>query len=402
MKSCSRWAAAILALLMLAPTGATGEPEKRSALRKPIVIGLHAPLTGPAPIPNLSVTKAADIYWKWLRHRGKTINGRNVKVVLRNDNNNPSNAAKVCRQMVKQDGAFLLAGVLNGPLGSVQADVCARVAEQLGVPYIALGGGTNDVDRLDNYFAISMTFPAQGRLLADYFVEKLKGRSRQNGLVSFNTPHNREAATAFRRRLEKRKSDLDYERLIARTSGATEAQTLATELNTAGIKNVFVFTSPPFFIQLVNAANNQNYHPVWTGIGDPVTNSDDLLGTMCNGSDPFRARFFSPVPAFVDRNEYDKTFDRAMAAIYPSGPKDEVVWRGWSTAKQIARMLRATGAKLTTRRFISRVEAADNLGTGILPRVNFTSKDHFGSSRTHVVVSRCSDERWHTRAKKYY
>jgi ABC-type branched-subunit amino acid transport system substrate-binding protein len=303
--------------------------------------------------------------------------------------------------MVKKDGAFLLAGILQSSFGSVQSQACARVAKGLGVPYVTLGGGNAGVDELSNHFAISMTFRAQGRKLADYFVERLKARSRENGLVSYNTPHEMEAVNVFRKRLATRKVDLDVVRLIARNGTSAEAQAIAAELQTAGVENVFVFTSPTFFLQLLQAANNLNYEPLWSGIGISITHIDEFVGMACNGGASFRGRFFSPLPAFEDRRDFDHTFDLAMAAIYPTGPKDGVVWQGWSTAKQIAEMLRSTGRRLTTRRFISRVEAADDLSTGILPALDFTPEDHFGASKTHVLVPRCSDERWHTRPKKY-
>jgi len=401
MRAFSRSVCSVLALLLLVPAGASGEGERRVPPGKPIVIGLHAPVTGAVPLPSQSLGPASDIYWKWLRHQGMTIHGRNVKIVLKNDNGNPQQARKVCREMVNENGAFLLAGVLQNSSGSVQSEECAEVAENAGISYISLGGTTAGVKDLSNHFAISMTFRAQGRLLADYFVEKMKARSRNNGSVSFNTPHNLEATRAFRNRLKDRKADLDVERLIARTAGASEAQAIATELQATGVENVFVFTSPTFFIQLLQAADNLNYEPLWSGIGPSVTTSDEHVRMACNGGAPFRGRFFSPIPAFEDRRDFDRTFDLAMTAIYPTGPKDNVVWQGWSTAKQIAEMLRATGPRLTTRRFISGVESADNLRTGILPALDFTPKDHFGASKTHVLVPRCSDERWHTRAKKF-
>ena len=401
MRLFNRSAAAVLALLMLAPTGALASAPERIAARKTIVLGLHAPITGFAPIPSQSLGPASRIYWKWLRHQGRTINGHNVKVVLKNDNGNPSEAAKVCRRMVKEDGADVLAGVLHNAHGSVQSQVCARVAASLGVPYVSLGGTTPLVDNLSEYFAISMTFRAQGRSLANYFIEKMKGRSRRNGFVSFDTPHHREATNAFRRRLEARKGESTVERLIARTAGASEAQAVATELNAAGVQNVFVFTTPTFFVQLRQAADNQNFHPRWASLGITMTHDDDYLGIQCGGSGPFRGRFFSPIPAFQDRDRYDKNFDRAAAELYP-GTKNEIMWQGWATAKQIAAMLRKAGRRFTTRNFIDGVEGAGRLGSGIMPGVRFTKKDHFGASSTHVLFPRCSDERWHTKANRYH
>ena len=99
------------------------------------MIGVHAPITGAAPVPQDSVDKAKDLYWKFLAERGG-IFGRNVRVVFRDDQFNPSRAVPVCREMVEQEHAFLLVGI-----GTDQVVPCARYASQVGVPYFAMGGG---------------------------------------------------------------------------------------------------------------------------------------------------------------------------------------------------------------------------------------------------------------------
>jgi ABC-type branched-subunit amino acid transport system substrate-binding protein len=404
MRLLNRSAAAVLALLVLLPVGAMGRPDRSSeaAALEPIVIGLHAPLTGAGLLPSQSLEMAADLYWKWLDRQGETVNGRSVQVVLKDDGTDPSTAVEVCREMIEEDDAFLLAGVLQSSFGSVQSQACARLAEDLGVPYVALGGATAGVAKLSNHFATSMTFRAQGRLLADYLVENLDARSQDNGLVSYNTPHEMEAVGAFGSRLDERRAGLDVEKLISRNgAGAAEAQAIATELKAKDIENVFVFTTPTFFIQLLEASDNLRYHPMWTGIGITMTNTDAIVRMSCSGGYELEGRFFSPLPAFGDRSEYDITFDQAMAEVYPAREPGATMWQGWSTAKQIHEMLEVTGRRLTTRLFVSRVEGADPMSTGIMPALDFSSDDHFGASKTYVLSPRCSDERWHTRAKKY-
>jgi branched-chain amino acid transport system substrate-binding protein len=401
MRLSNRSATAVLALLMLVPAGAAARPERPSALEDPIVIGLHIPVTGAVPLPSPSHQTAAEIYWKWRRHLGLTIFGRDVEVVVKNDNTNPSQARQVCREMV-DEGVTMLAGVLQGAFGAPQIQECARVAKRAGIPYVSLGTVTQGVADNPNYFATSMSLRAQGRLLADYFVEKLDARDVKNAIVASNIPSVLEGVRAFRNRLGDRKAEIEVERLISHNAGATEAQAVATELSLNGIENVFVLHTPTFFIQLGQATDNQQYFPMWSGVGITMTSSDAVAMQGCNGSGPFRARFFSPLPAFRDRGDYDPDFDRAMTLLYPTQDADEVVWQGWSTAKQLAEILIVAGPKWSTKQFISRVESARTMRTGIMPELNFAKGDHFGAWKTHVLKEDCSARTWSTIPKKYY
>ena len=98
--------------------------------RDKIRIGIHVPLTGAAPIPSESAEKGKDLYYRWLKHNGRKINGRTVEVVLRNDQYNPSTAVAVCKEMVEKANVFALLGYV----GADQIQACARYAASVGVP----------------------------------------------------------------------------------------------------------------------------------------------------------------------------------------------------------------------------------------------------------------------------
>src|SRR5207237_7617041 len=100
------------------------------------------------------------LYWKFVADRGG-IFGRNVRVIFRDDQFNPSTAVSVCREMVEQEHALLLVGV-----GTDQVVSCARYASQAGVPYFSMGGSEAAVAGLRTYFGISLSFPQHAPLLA--------------------------------------------------------------------------------------------------------------------------------------------------------------------------------------------------------------------------------------------
>ena len=351
-------------------------------------------MTGAVPLPSSSVQEGAEVHWEWRRARRRPIRRRHVKVIVKNDNYNPSQAVAVCKELVERDRVFMLSGLLN-PEGQNQVQACARYAASVGVPYVSLG--TTKIGlTLPNYFTFSMPWPEQARLLADFFVSRLRGRRRQNGMVRFNSPNYEDSHDSFIQSMQNRRAQVHYDRALSQGAGSAEANAVVAEMDTRGIDNVFVLVRPTFFIQLLRAADNQNYHPKWTGIGLTMSILDDIVEAGCPNIRG--ARFFSPLPAYVDRNEFDRNYARAMRRLY-SERGDAISWLGWATSRPLAKLLKRTDRHLTRKRFIRRAEKSRLIRTGVIPRIRFRPRDHFGGQGIHVLAANCRDRRWHTRAR---
>jgi ABC-type branched-subunit amino acid transport system substrate-binding protein len=356
-----------------------------------IKIGTHAPITGAAPVPSDSANKGAQIYWRWLEENNVTIHGRRVEAVLRNDNYNPSQAVAVCRQMVEEDEVFLL----SGAAGTDQIQACARYANGVGVPYLSAGVTEVGLDTLPTYFAVSMTYPDQQVLIADFLKTELGAEDETNAIVWFNTTSFKDGHDAFIQAMDEAGLTVDYDRPVSKTAGTSEAQAVATELNQRGIDNVNLLLAPVFFLQMLSAAGAQGYRPQWTGAGIQFT-FDTVATAGCQSGSLNGAKMFSPFPAWIDSNKYDPDFRKAMDAIYPDeNGGDDFMWLGWMSAKALHQMLEKTGPDLTRERFMATI-AANKWFNGIGPHLRFTPNDHFGADEVHVSEARCSDRRWHT------
>ena len=357
-------------------TGVTGDTIK---------IGIHAPITGAAPVPSQSFQKGKDLYWNWLKSQKQTINGRNVEVVFRNDNYNPSQAVQACREMVEQEKVFLLVGIA----GTDQIQACARYAASAGVPYLSAGVTEIGLEGLRNYFAIWRSYPEQGPLLADLLVSKLGAKGEKNGMLRFNTPTFQDGHDTFIDAMEDAGADVVYDRAISKTAGASEAQTIATELNQQGIQNVHVLVSPTFFIQLAQAAANQQYKPQWVGYG-LTKGLDTVANVACRNSQSINnARFLSPFPAYVDSDKFDPNFRKA-------GGTDDIMLGLWGTSKVVGEMLKKGGQALTRESFILNNEKGGTIKTGVNPDVSFSANDHFGGTSMHLLRADCANNRYVT------
>ncbi|MEA2453359.1 MAG: branched-chain amino acid transport system substrate-binding protein [Actinomycetota bacterium] len=384
-------AATLLILLCTAAPGVNAAPGVSKTVIK---IGLHAPLTGSSPVPSDSVDKAKDLYFRWLKSKGRDINGRDVQVVLKNDQGTASGAVSACKDLVQQDHVFMIFGIS----GADPIKACARYTASVGVPYVGPGTMNETFKGLATFFATTMTWPRQARLLADYFVSRANARSRKNGMLTLDKRSYFGVLQAFTERIRARKADLQYDRRIDPSAGTSEARTVVQEMKVSNIGNVFVLTNPVWFLQVLNQANTQGFMPAWMGIDSGIAH-DTVLGPGCQGGNSFNdARFLSAVPAVIDSDRFDPNFRRAMAQLEPSSTPDDYMWRVWAIDRVIAKMLDRTGARPTRDRFVHRVERTDRIHTGISPNLHYTPNDHFGASSTHVLRADCSDQRWHTAA----
>jgi branched-chain amino acid transport system substrate-binding protein len=362
-----------------------------------IKIGAHAPLTGAAPVPSDSAEKAVDVYWKWLAREEKLIHGRRVEAILKNDNYNPSQAVAACKEMVEKDQVFMLFGFA----GTDQILACARYAASVGVPYVSVGVAETYVSSLRNYFAVSATYRHQGELLADLLHSQLGARSEKNGMLWFDTASFEDAHDGFVAAMEKRGTELAYDRAVSKSASASEAQAVVQQMRTLGIENVYVNTSPLWFLQVLQAAQSQGYSPQWVGVG--ITKALDTVASVgCRNGTLNRAKFFSPFPAWVDIDRFDPNFKRAVQTVYPEkGGGDDIMLIGWSMSKVLGELFERAGRSLTREGLIYAAERARNVKTGVFPPVSFTPEDHLGGDQVHLNEAQCSgykagDNRWHT------
>jgi branched-chain amino acid transport system substrate-binding protein len=109
---------AALAVLVLAASAAWGQPKAPGLTESEIVIGITAPMSGPAAIyGNLGVAKEA-----WARYVNDVggVHGRKIKVVLKDDGFNPGRAVANIKEM--KDSVFLMVGLVGSAVVNAAKD----------------------------------------------------------------------------------------------------------------------------------------------------------------------------------------------------------------------------------------------------------------------------------------
>jgi hypothetical protein len=346
-----------------------------------IKIGLHAPLTGAAPLKAESFNRGKDAYWlKGNDGKPVDIYGRRVQVVFQDDQYNPSHARVVCAQMAEEQQSFLLVG--GGGTDQIQA--CGAYAASKGIPYVSVGTTEIGLTRLPNYYAVTMSYADQVPLLVQYMRANQgalgwSGDATKVAAVITNTPNFDDAAGAFGQSLSGA--------TIIRPEKNERGSSMAGQLCTGTLKNyevVFPLTSPTYFLEMAGASK---CNPQYVGVGITM-GLDQVVGVGCTTGGMANARFFSPAPAFADSNDYDPVFRK-------QGGADDIEWLLWGLWKSIHQLFVKAGPNLTREGFIQAAATA-KYKTGLFPDVVMSPNNHFGARQVHVLRADCGSRQYVT------
>ena len=211
-----------------------GDDDTAGVTDTEIVIGIHAPVTGASPIPQTSFDIGKDIYWQFLAESAPDqLFGRNVRVVFRDDTFNPQEAVQVCREMVEDEGAFMLVG--GG--GADQITACAQYAAENGIPYLSAGVNEEGLADLATYFATTLTYAEQAPLLMAQLQER---DITEVGLVVADTPSFDDSIEAIQAAAEEAGIDIVYETRINKTAAEPEQLSVVQALKDSGAEAVIL------------------------------------------------------------------------------------------------------------------------------------------------------------------
>ncbi len=310
-----------------------------------------------------------------------------MRVVFRDDTFNPQTAVQVCREMVEDEGAFLLVG--GG--GADQITACAQYAAENGIPYLSAGVNEDGLADLDTYFATTLTYAEQAPLL----MQQLQERDITDiGLVVSDTPSFNDAMAAIQAAAEEVGINILYETRINKSAAEPEQLSVIQSLKDSGAEAVVLLTSPVVFIGLANQGLNQGFTPLWLGPG--VTSGLNAVTNFgCPAVDT--GVFLSPTPNLDVIDQLDPDFKTAYEQFAPGdAPADDIGLQLWALNKVLALMLEATGPELGRAAFMNTLVTAPGFDNDIYSPVQFTADDHFGGTGAHVLDANCTTKRYDT------
>ena len=377
-------------------TGGTAAPagDRTGISDTTLTIGMHAPLTGAAPVPTQSFATGVPIYWNYLDKTQHGVFGRSVKVKFYDDEFNPSTAVQRCRQMVEQDKVFLIIGIA----GADQITACAKYANSVGVPYLSAGVNQQGLETLRGYFAASQTYVQQNPMLAQLAAKQLT-KNKKFGIVIEDTPTFRESMDSITTAAKGQGLDVVYSKFMSKGAGPTEMLTIANDLHAKGADVVY-FLGPPLNPQggglasLAQQAQGQGYTPIYIGPGLSA-GLNIVLAPGCPGLS--NAHFLSPFPSLDVADKFDPNYKKEYRAQTGSDG-DDIGFALWGLAKGLHQELLAAGKDMTRQSFVQLLESGKVFDGGIYSKVQYNPKNHFGAQASHLLVADCNSKTWKTEA----
>ncbi|HEV3364732.1 MAG TPA: ABC transporter substrate-binding protein [Acidimicrobiia bacterium] len=370
------------------PGSAAAAVDRTGVTDTKIRVGIHAPITGAAPFPQNAFDKGKDVYWKYLADKGGLF-GRNVEIVFRDDQFNPSRAVQVCREMVEQEKVF----ILMGAAGSEQITACARYANSMGVPYLSAGVNEDGLTGLRSYFATSQTYHQQHPALVSYITNKL--RKTKLAIVLNNTPALNETQQSITKQAQAGGLNIVRQSRIGKNASDSELLSEANALRTSGAEVVYLLTSPVNFVKLATNGQAQAYSPIFMGPG--ITNGINIVAEAgCPAIGP--AKFFSPFPQLDVIDQLDPDYQKSYQK-YNGGKGDDIGLAEWGLSKVVGAMLQAAGKDLSRQSFLAALESGKEFVTNVYPIVSYNGTIRFGAKSAHLLEADCSSRRFKTIAQ---
>jgi branched-chain amino acid transport system substrate-binding protein len=341
---------------------AAGGGDSTGVSDNQIRIGVHAPITGAAPIPQTSVEASRQQYW----NVHGPVHGREVEVIIRDDQYNPSRATSVCNELIQRQEVFLLAGV--GGVDQIAA--CARTAAQQGVPYISSGTVEGALRQLPNYFSISMSYKQQAPLVIDWIKRNSPPSNNRFAILRDRTPNFGEVI----QEMERLGQAAGWEVLVRQhQNGPSDAQWLAQN----GIEVAFPIMAPSSFVQIANSPGASNVQ--YVGVG-PTMGLNTVANSACPAIDG--AVFFSSWSGLNQADRLDPSFNRE------GNGGDDIQWASWGQNKAMATVFEGIGRNLTREAFIQYLRT-NEVETGVTPTTRHSANDNFGVREAHRLEADC-------------
>jgi ABC-type branched-subunit amino acid transport system substrate-binding protein len=350
-----------------------------------IRIGIHAPVTGAAPIPQSAFEEGKEVFWN--SPDGKVF-GRKVRVFFEDDKFDPGTAVQKCKKMVETDKVFLLIG--GG--GADQITACARYAQSVGVPYLSAGVNEAGLTELRSYFALSATYSQQSPIITSLVQKRFAGKKA--GIAVAQSGSFDDAYNSIKRAFQAAGIQVVYDKRIPKSANAGDAASIASEMQTKGAQVVYFLSSPTTFISVATALA-PGYNPQFVGPG--ITSGLNTVANVgCRGrAGVDNAIFLSPFPQLDVIDRIDPGYQRAYQQQL--GKKgDDLGLALWGLSRQLKTMFDAAGKDMTRQSFVATLEGGKSFAGGVYPPTKYSARSHFGGGQVHALQADCGSASYKT------
>ena len=364
IKTLASLALAFASSLSLAENGVTD---------KEIVIGQFAVISGPAAQLGLRMQLGMQTYFNAVNAQGG-VNGRTIKLLTRDDGYEPEKAAAAARALIREDKVFALAGSVGTPTGLAALPILTE--EQ--VPLVGMFTGAQ---------ALREPFNRQVfHVRASYFdeTERIVQHLTTLGVKKIavfyqNDAYGKAGLEGVVRALAKRQLKPVATATVERNS-VDVAKSLEAILKSEpeAVVQIGAYKSCAAFIK---QARGKGYGGQFFNVSFVGSKAlADELGDAGQGVVISQVVPFPYAPNSPMVREYQQRMVEAGQKEF-----DFSSLEGYLTARVLVEGLRRAGRNLTRDALISGLESMRDVNLGGFT-INYSSKDHQGSSYTDLTI----------------
>jgi ABC-type branched-subunit amino acid transport system substrate-binding protein len=374
------WLGAIAVLALLAAGCGSSSSNSTVGVTSSIVtFGTHQPLTGPAAPGYSEIAPASQAYFNYVNAHGGVF-GRQIHLIIKNDEYNPTNTVNVTHQLVLQEKVF---GIFEG-LGTPTHTKVVGFLNSSKIPdmFVASGCPCWDNGTAQPYtFGWQPNYTIEGKIMGQYIAQHFAGK--KVGVLYQDDDFGKGGLAGIK--LEVPGADV-----VSAQPYQSGTETLApqiTAIKSAGAEVVVYFTVPIYTAIAQLTAFTLGYKPQLfvSNVGIDPTTVATLLKTVskgkASGTGLIEGTYTNGyLPSSSDTaNPWTALFKKIRDQYDPSAPFDGNVLYGMANAYTLVQALQAAGKNLTREDLVKAVNenGAKWTGPGLVP-FRYSSSQHGG------------------------
>ena len=339
-----------------------------------IKLGITLPMTGAASPGYNKLPGAMQAYFDYVNANGG-VNGRNVKLIVKDDGYLPTLAVAKTNELILKDKVFAIVGAL----GTANNKAVARSVDlgRRGVPSLFINTGFSGFADRAKYPTTYPLFPSyimEAKVMGKYLKDNFAGKKL--GLIYQDDDFGADAQAGFAA------AGVKFDVSIPYASGSQSATTAAGwvgKLKAAGAEVVVVFGVTSATGATLAASAALAYKPQWIlgSVGGDATTLK-ALGVPAAILTGAQGASFLPSPGDAN-DEYVKQFTEIYKAAVPDGVFDNNVLVGMNTAMMTVQALRAAGKNPTRKSLMNAIGTkAFSWSSASLSPILYTKTSHIG------------------------
>ena len=356
------------------PAQAFSPKSEVGVTAREIKLGITLPMTGAASPGYNKVPAAMKAYFDYVNANGG-VNGRNITLVVKDDQYVPTQAVAKTNELILRDRVFALVS----PLGTANNKAVAASVNpgKRGVPVLFVNTGFSgfaDTKKFPTTYTLLPSYVMEAKIMAEYIKDNFAGKSI--GLVYQDDDFGSDALAGFKQ------AGIKFATTVGYASGSQSATTAAgwvTKLKAANCDVVILFGVSSATAAGLGTAAALRYAPQWI-LGSVGGDATTIRAAGVPAAVLTNAVGASFLPATTDTSdEYVALFQSIYSKAVPGSAFDNNVLVGMNSAFVTVQALKAAGTNPTRKALLAAIDSKGSTfaSAGLVP-LNYSRTSHVG------------------------